>query len=202
MGGKKRRKERREEEREGRREESNESQLPQIPQLLTAQCRHRCELMRWGRAENSWENRTLSQQGLCINCLLSICHACKQSLQLCLTLCNPTDCSPPDSAVHEDSPGKNTGVGCHAFLQGIFPTQGWDPRLLCLLHCKQILYLLSHQGSFIHHHPFNNREISCKVTGPEPLLAYPAAGNLFFRGKLGSVNENQIIQTALGPGCW
>ena len=33
-----------------------------------------------------------------------------------------------------DSPGKNTGVGCHALLQGIFPTQGSNPRLLRLLH--------------------------------------------------------------------
>ena len=34
------------------------------------------------------------------------------------------DCSPPDSSVHGDSPGKNTGVGCHAFSQGIFLIQG------------------------------------------------------------------------------
>ena len=34
------------------------------------------------------------------------------------------DCSPPGSPVRGDSPGKNIGVGCHAFLQGIFPTQG------------------------------------------------------------------------------
>ena len=40
--------------------------------------------------------------------------------QSCLTLCDPTDCSPPGSSVHGDSPGKNTGVGCHAFLQGIW----------------------------------------------------------------------------------
>ena len=33
-----------------------------------------------------------------------------------------------------DSPGKNTGVGCHALLQGIFLTQGWNLYLLCLLH--------------------------------------------------------------------
>ena len=33
-----------------------------------------------------------------------------------------------------DSPGKNAGVGYHALLQGIFPTQGLNPRLLCLLH--------------------------------------------------------------------
>ena len=33
-----------------------------------------------------------------------------------------------------DSPAKNTGVGCHALLQGIFPTQGLNPSFLCLLH--------------------------------------------------------------------
>ena len=64
--------------------------------------------------------------------------------QLCLTLHNPMNGSPPGSSVHEDSPGKNTGVGCHALLQGIFPTKGLNPGLP---HCKQILYCLSHQGS-------------------------------------------------------
>ena len=38
-----------------------------------------------------------------------------------------------------DFPGKNTGVDCHALLQGIFPTQGSNPRLLRLLHCRQTL---------------------------------------------------------------
>ena len=46
-----------------------------------------------------------------------------------------------------DSPDKNTGVGSHSLLQGIFWTQGVKPCLLLhLLHCKQILYHLSHQG--------------------------------------------------------
>ena len=44
--------------------------------------------------------------------------------QLSLTLCNPMDYSPSGSSVHEDSPGKNTGVGYCALLQEIFPTQG------------------------------------------------------------------------------
>ena len=43
-----------------------------------------------------------------------------------------------------NSPGQNTGVGCHSLLQGIFPTQGLNPGLP---HCRQILYQLSHQGS-------------------------------------------------------
>ena len=42
------------------------------------------------------------------------------------------------------SPGKNSRVGCHALLQGIFPSQGSNPGLR---HCTQILYCLSHQGS-------------------------------------------------------
>ena len=39
-----------------------------------------------------------------------------------------------------DSPGKNTGVGCHTLLQGIFLTQGLNPRFLWFLPCKWILY--------------------------------------------------------------
>ena len=60
--------------------------------------------------------------------------------QLCQTLCNSMDYSPPDCSVHGNSPGKNTGVGCHALLQGIFATQGLNPGL-------PPLYCLSHQGS-------------------------------------------------------
>ena len=45
---------------------------------------------------------------------------------------------------HEDSPGKNIGVGCHALLQGIFLTQKSN---LSLPRSRQILYLVSHQGS-------------------------------------------------------
>ena len=43
--------------------------------------------------------------------------------QSCPTLCDPMDCSPPGSSVHGVSPGKNSGVGCLALFQGIFPTQ-------------------------------------------------------------------------------
>ena len=64
--------------------------------------------------------------------------------QLCPTLCDPRNCSPPGSSVHGDSPGKNTGVGCHALHQKIFPNQGLNPGLP---HCRWILYGLSHQGS-------------------------------------------------------
>ena len=62
--------------------------------------------------------------------------------QSCLTLCDSMDCNPPGSSVH--GTGKNAGVGCRSHLQGISPTQG---SKLGLLHCKRILYRLSHQGS-------------------------------------------------------
>ena len=64
--------------------------------------------------------------------------------QSCPTICDPMDCNPPDFSVHGDSPDKHTGVGCHAFLQGIFPTQGSNPGLL---NCRWIPYPLSYQGS-------------------------------------------------------
>ena len=48
---------------------------------------------------------------------------CVPGLVDSVTLCGPRDYSPPGSSVHGHSPGKNTGVGCHALFQGIFPTQ-------------------------------------------------------------------------------
>ena len=68
---------------------------------------------------------------------MSVCVLVTQS---CPTLCDPKD--PSGSSDH--SAGKNTGVGCHSLLQGIFPTQGLNPGGL---HCRQILCHLNHQGS-------------------------------------------------------
>ena len=64
--------------------------------------------------------------------------------QSCPTLCDPMDCKPTRLLCPCDFPGKSTRVGCHFLLQGIFPTKGWNPGLL---HYRQTLYYLSHQGS-------------------------------------------------------
>ena len=64
--------------------------------------------------------------------------------QSCPVVCDPVDCNPPGFSVHMDSLGKNTRVGCHALLQGIFPTQELNQGLL---HYRWILQQLSHQGS-------------------------------------------------------
>ena len=70
-----------------------------------------------------------------------ICLAAK----LCPTLLHPLGC-PTRLLCPWNFPGKNTGVGCHFLLQGIFPPQGWNPSVLPgLLYCRQILYY--HWGS-------------------------------------------------------
>ena len=52
--------------------------------------------------------------------------------QKCPTLCDPMECSPPGSSVHGDSPGKNTGVGCHALPPGDLPSPETEPKSLTL----------------------------------------------------------------------
>ena len=86
----------------------------------------------------------------CQLALLIQCMSCFKEYSIWLvsqlwpTLCDLMGSSPKGSPVHGGSPGKNTGMGCHALLPGIFPTLGSNPGLL---HCRHILYHLSHQGS-------------------------------------------------------
>ena len=54
--------------------------------------------------------------------------------QSCLTLCNPMDYEPARLLCPWDSPGKNTGVGCHSLFRGIFLTQGSSPSFLLGRH--------------------------------------------------------------------
>ena len=69
-----------------------------------------------------------------INIDTSIIPDYAKSLQSCLTLCDPMDYSLPGSSIPGASPGKNTRLGYHTLLQGIFLTQGSNPHLLFLLH--------------------------------------------------------------------
>ena len=85
--------------------------------------------------------------------LLLLCCVLCLAVQSCLTFCDAMDCSPSGSSVLGDSLGKNTGVGCHALLQGIIPTQRSNSGLL---HCRWILYQLSYQGSPLLSLPFCN----------------------------------------------
>ena len=103
------------------------------------------------------------------------------------TLCNPTDCSPPGFPVPRIFLGKNTGVGCHSLLQGIFPTQGSNPGLL---RCRWILDGLSHQGS-----PLGSMDesfnvcASCPVPSHRRVCSRPGA----------SLHENLILPFSYLP---
>ena len=70
--------------------------------------------------------------------------------QSCPTLCNPMDCSPLGSSCPWNFPGKNTGVDCHFLLQGIFPAQGTNLCLLCLLLCQTDSLPLAPPGNLYH----------------------------------------------------
>ena len=72
---------------------------------------------------------------------LTMCAVCLV-IQLYPTLCDPRDYSLPGSSVHEDSPGRNPRAGCPP--PGDLHNKGCNPGLL---HCRHILYHLSHQGS-------------------------------------------------------
>ena len=93
-----------------------------------------------------------SSLGLILNVWNKECEETEQTVlclvtQSCPTLCDPMDLKPTRLLCPWNSPGKNTGVGCHALLQEIFPIQGSNPGLL---HYRRILYRLSHQGSPIY----------------------------------------------------
>ena len=96
-----------------------------------------------------------------------------------------------------NSPGQNT-VGSLSLLQGIFPTQQSNPGLL---HCRQTLYRLSHQGTFCFHGTCQkvmqlratSRELNCQKNfeihwkswskDKFPKVATPFKGKTLFSGK-------------------
>ena len=85
--------------------------------------------------------------------------------QPCPTLWDPMNGSPQGSSVRVDSPGKNTGVGCHTLLQGIFPTQRSNPGFSS---CRWILYHLSHENIGVGDYPMDMFAILCSRGASPP----------------------------------
>ena len=101
---------------------------------LLLQCRYGCK----GEKTEQWLWESISKMAVEKKKEMKVLVT-----QSCPTLCDRMDCSPPDLCPW-NSPGKKTGVGRCSLLQGIFPTPGSN---MGLLHCRQFLYWLSHQGS-------------------------------------------------------
>ena len=89
----------------------------------------------------SCHGQSLQENLLCVTGNRSSRH--DQSLSPLVSCSVTSDSLPARLLCPWDSPGKNTGVGCPSLLQGIFLMQGLNPELP---HCRQILYLLSHQN--------------------------------------------------------
>ena len=146
------------------------------------------------------------EEGMCM-------HAWVLSFQLCPTLCDPMDCS-HRAPLSMGFSSKDTGVGFHALLQGIFPTQGSNPRLLQLLPCRWILYcwvtgeapekraiiFLIHKDGYPQRpcwHPFLS---PCQhwVTGPHPNLGWQG-GSLAFTSQDLRLEVSSLTITAQPP---
>ena len=85
-------------------------------------------LEKWGEIISFPKLKLQTKTAVCV--CVYVC-ACAQSY---LTLCNPHGLWPTSLICTRKFPGKNSGVGCHFLLQGIFPTQGLKLCLLGLLH--------------------------------------------------------------------
>ena len=102
-----------------------------------------------------------SERAICVHSVIVVLVA-----QSCLTL-RPRGLQPAGLLCPWNSPGKNTGVGCHSLLQGIFPTEGSN---LGVPHCRQILYCL--HISLIFGFPSHLDNIPFLLSVPSPCMNY------------------------------
>ena len=115
------------------------------PEQTNPHCLPRTTHSSWHELNTTLIDWCLCQQDELQGTAMSNCLVCVLSCSVTSDSLQPYGLySPLGSSVHGDSPGKNTGVGCHALLQGIFPTQGSNTDLP---HCRWILYRLSPQSA-------------------------------------------------------
>ena len=116
--------------------------------------------------------------------------SCVLSHFTCVWLLWPHGLKPIMHLYPKDSLGKNTGVGCHALLRGIFPTQGSNPRLLHLLCCRWILCPLSHLVSPKTYVPAPEGEL---VPGIMPVIGLLQPWNLYTCYRMFLIKCGEII---------
>ena len=103
--------------------------------------------------------------------------------QLCPTLCDPLDCSPPDSSVHGILQARILEWVAIPFSRGIFPTQGSNPGLL---HCREILYHLRQPKETKPVNPKGNQpwiSIGRTDTEAEAPILWPSDAKRWLTGK-------------------
>ena len=93
-----------------------------------------------------------------------------------------------------DSPGKNAGMGCHFLLQGIFPTQGSNPRLLCLLHWQAGSLTLVPPG----------KPLKCIKTSNHYVVhqKHSVVSQLYFKSKLIGKEIRFVVPRSRGRTVW
>ena len=114
------------------------------------------------------------------------------------------DCSPPSSSIHGILQAIITGVGCHFLLQGIFPTLGWNPRLL---HWQTDSLPLSHLGSPFSLHRVVDGESHLKRSSSSTVSASPSvppwskprARGCGQMGRRGLFLQKQLAYRVCGP---
>ena len=111
--------------------------------------------------------------------------------QSCPTLCDPMGCSPPRLLCPQNSPDKNTGVGCHFLLQGLNPS---------LPHGRKILYCLSHQGLCIDNACWRLQGWRRKK-GLAPSTLLPVPVSISVATDLHPGNGSSFLQQQLNPLC-
>ena len=98
----------------------------------------------WTEGDESIRKR--QEQSLGFSCIAPRLYCCLAA-KSCLTLLGHHGLEPLRRHHPWNFPGMNTRVGCHFLLQGIFPTQGLNPRLLCLLHGQAVAdYKITQRG--------------------------------------------------------
>ena len=130
-----------------------------------------------------------------------MCVCAVLSRSVMLTFCNPMNYSPPGSSCPWDFLGKNTGVGCHALLQGDLPNPGIEPASLALLVDS---LPLSHQGS-----PkaiilqLKKKNIILEMVQPGRIATIPHFTVRETEAQSNKVTHLQLIQPVLGwTGIW
>ena len=118
--------------------------------------------------------------------------------QLCLTLCDPLDCSPPGSSVHGIFPGNNTGVGCHFLLQEIFLTQGLNPSLCVSCIGRQIHYHCATWEALCLIQRFDGKESACNAGD---LGSIPGSGRSPGKGN-GNPLQYSCLENSIDRGAW